>query len=506
MKRLIDIGFTLIGIVLLVLPAVLAIGAIRAYTNRLVDYPDWECSKRNLEYIPAGSIWFHESRQALAGNNVDLGAWHGFQEVSYASHASIDALSLRARVSTSGYLAIYYYGDGERREGLFLSRRPERASRWFTTDEQGKFLDSTPVNTVFDVNGDWVTIALTSDDSGRVTAAVAGTQLSPNDRTHSLNMLGLRGSRAPVFVDDVRIHFSDGSKYVQDFSHSNHQWARGEKILSIWLAILLSIAVACWFRTRSLLKTLFACVMASLVAAFAAGTAWAYFVQSASIYPERNPSVDPIQWMHDVANAEDAEAIARYEATKDLPHILILGTSQTAGQGAAKKGERYVDRLESQLTQRLGAPVVCLSLGFQGAQSDLLLEHYERNWLQRRPDLVLVDLSNNDHEAGRFQSNLEKLVEISRAEDIPVVFALEPNSPEVCSGDLPNHRVMRDVGQRLDVPALELHNHIKTLDDTGFLWWDNVHPTSYGHALIGEFLAKELNELGMLEALKESTR
>ena len=67
--------------------------------------------------------------------------------------------------------------------------------------------------------------------------------------------------------------------------------------------------------------------------------------------------------------------------------------------------------------------------------------------------------------------------------------ALEPNSPEATPGELPLHPVMRRVAAEQGVPLVDLHAALRRDQPLGFLWWDFVHPTSFGHRRIAEHLA-----------------
>jgi cob(I)alamin adenosyltransferase len=73
-----------------------------------------------------------------------------------------------------------------------------------------------------------------------------------------------------------------------------------------------------------------------------------------------------------------------------------------------------------------------------------------------------------------------------------VRFVLEPNSLELPSRDLPaKHAILREVAAALDVPVVDLPAAIGRAEreDAGFLWWDPVHPTSFGQALAAEAIA-----------------
>lgn len=54
---------------------------------------------------------------------------------------------------------------------------------------------------------------------------------------------------------------------------------------------------------------------------------------------------------------------------------------------------------------------------------------------------------------------------------------------------------MRRLGTELRVPLVDMHAHLRSSRDTGFLWWDQVHLTSYGQRLFADKLYGEIMKL-----------
>ena len=46
-----------------------------------------------------------------------------------------------------------------------------------------------------------------------------------------------------------------------------------------------------------------------------------------------------------------------------------------------------------------------------------------------------------------------------------------------------------------DLPVVDMHQWMKLHSRRGFLWWDAIHPTSYGHRLIAERLVDDVRAL-----------
>jgi len=184
--------------------------------------------------------------------------------------------------------------------------------------------------------------------------------------------------------------------------------------------------------------------------------------------------------------------------------ILFLGSSQTWGSGATREEECFVSVIQDRLDRRNGPCFECINGGINGANSRALLELFMREWIKLEPETVVINLSHNDAIsvplAREFESCLERFVAINESKNIKTVFVLEANSIEATPGDLQLHPVMRTVGIRHGVPVVELHAFLKTKYDCGFLWWDSVHPTSFGHRLIADCIlgALDANRITML--------
>ena len=77
--------------------------------------------------------------------------------------------------------------------------------------------------------------------------------------------------------------------------------------------------------------------------------------------------------------------------------------------------------------------------------------------------------------------------------------SLEPNEYEDLDLLLDlseNHDIMKKLAKQFDTPFIEPYEILRSTEviDSGFLWWDYVHMTSYGYSVLGEFIWKKLQE------------
>ena len=57
---------------------------------------------------------------------------------------------------------------------------------------------------------------------------------------------------------------------------------------------------------------------------------------------------------------------------------------------------------------------------------------------------------------------------------------------------------MQTIAATNDVPVIPMHEYLGRNYTRGFLWWDHVHLTSYGHQLFAERLYQGLHEFELV--------
>ena len=57
---------------------------------------------------------------------------------------------------------------------------------------------------------------------------------------------------------------------------------------------------------------------------------------------------------------------------------------------------------------------------------------------------------------------------------------------------------MKKVASQYHIPVIDLHEYLKSQADTGFIWWDHVHLTSYGQMLAASYIVAQLQTFAIL--------
>ena len=309
--------------------------------------------------------------------------------------------------------------------------------------------------------------------------------------------VGLRGSLAEhVDVDDVRVESSaPPGVLVEDFA--NHRRAGLLFAASLALIGALGGAVA-FLGARRGLAVAPALAATNLVVLACAGLVLlADTVYFGRLHPRQ---IDFAGFENRIEyEGQIVPRLAReYPLAPPPPgvrRILVLGTSQTWGSGAARPEDVWVRRLEAGLnaSARLGERFEVIDAGLPGEVAKKLREHFEESWVAWQPELVLVNLGNNDRDAKVLARELERIALRAREAGSRVAFVPEANCVEGRSAAslrvlTANHAALREVAGRLGIPVVEVHGPLLAEADSGFLWWDRVHLTSYGQERLAQRL------------------
>lgn len=524
--------------------------------NVLLTNGQWVSSKLLLQMYVMGSEQFMTTRNALFRDQLHLGEWHGFNELSLKKPVEPAAIEYRVRLSRGAYIYFIFNRNASGHYGIRLSRNAKFPSMFYQADRLNKFVSRTALDlTPSRLHDGWHNLVL-SFGSGRVVANLDGVELASIPvNVEGLQIIGLRGGSLPADLDSVRITGKDGRTILDDsFSNRRHYW-------TILAAVAVSSFVVIGIATIPLLRRhspnefklgVFRCLMGLGVAImvlsllfgfdyffwssrypykeYLPGGAHAYAVtvqfealrKKLFLYP-KDVNAFPLdeevresitQWdggkpiiLSDIMRYTrehpivpeflgDGQVRALPPKSDRIIRVAFLGTSQTWGSGAERISETFVARCHGLLAQALGdISVETYNFSISGVSSTEQLGKYAESWRFSQPDLLVINLSNNDRRPDTLTANLRTLAHLARAAGGRVVFLLEPNAAEVEHRGLQEkHSAIQRLGQELRVPVWNLDGYMSSdpVYDSGMMWWDKVHLTSYGHGVVAEWLAPQM--------------
>jgi lysophospholipase L1-like esterase len=549
-------SLVVIGGILWIAFVVEATQFIQYSRNVLLANGQWISSKLLMQMHVMGSEHFMKTRNALFRDQLHLGEWHGFNELSLKEPVEPAAIEYRFRLSRGAYIYFLFNRSASGHYGIRLSRNATFPSMFYQTDRLNKFVSRTVLDlTPSRLNDGWHNLVL-SFGSGQVIATLDGAALvSIPVKIDGPQIIGLRGGFLPADVDSVRITGKDGRTMLDDsFSNRRHYWTTLAAVAVISLLVI-GLTTIPLLRRHSLnefklsvFRRLMGLGIAIMVLSLLFGFDY-FFWSSRYLYDDYLPG-DAHPYAITVRiealrkklflypkgasafplDKEVRESITRWDGDKliifddivrytrehptvpeflgdgqvrALPpksdrtiRIAFLGTSQTWGSGAETISETFVARCHGLLAQALGdISVETYNFSISGVSSTELLGKYAESWRFAQPDLLVINLSTNDRKADTLTANLRTLAHQTRAAGGQVVFLLEPNAAEVDHRSLQRkHLSIQRLGQELRVPVWNLDGYMSSdpVYDSGMMWWDKVHLTSYGHGVVAEWLAPQM--------------
>jgi len=170
--------------------------------------------------------------------------------------------------------------------------------------------------------------------------------------------------------------------------------------------------------------------------------------------------------------------------------------------GASNFSLSFASRLDDRLRETASGVAAVVNGGLNGGKARQVADMYLENFLRFRPSLVVVNLGCNDGSADptrprpNYAVQLQRIVDANKEAGIPTLLVNEAVSVEQFEDGLPINDVMPTIAAVEDsVYFADAFAELKSKYHTGFLFWDLVHPTDYGHALLADFLAPRIEAI-----------
>ncbi len=433
-----------------------------------------------------GGVAFEITPLGLVGDRLNLGAWHGFQEVWYRPLLVPKQINfdLELGENSHGYFLFDKTSQGFR--GLRLSRNPKIATMFFRADPQGAFLERHSLPQIQIEAGPQSYEAQFSHEGLRVLGPQGEVVQLDGDYQYPQG-IGFRGGAADLWLDNIYLVHADGRQYFETFSNSSSLWPVW---LLIWLGLVILNGILYFWRRNFYSNLTFNFMLLCIVIPMDLTNRFflTHRYEAAKLHFKA-----VTKWGDYESNIETkSEALERLRREYPLeprasgPRLLFVGTSQTWGAGVSQRSDSFVPRLErsGQIGGGRANSVQIINAGISGEKAGSLLKIFQEEWIKWQPDGVLLNLSNNDQDSEIFRRDMEAWLKFLKQRDIPTVLILEPNNPEQIRDNLlPNHEILRELSKAHGVPLIDLHACLAKDNDEGFMWWDFVHLTTWGHKM-----------------------
>jgi lysophospholipase L1-like esterase len=495
---------------------VLAVAAfvpfVLAGQNTLLNNRHWFNMKAKSDPTLNGVGAYFTQTQALAGNRLNLDAWHGYHEVLAHEKVYLRRMDFQFRLGQDAYVICVFDRSFEHFKGFRLSTHPAFPNAALEGTGEGAFTERIYLPTSSVTPDRWHKAKLVCE-KGEAILYVDGHELGRQSfYANAPRWAGFRGGAHKAQVDNVYIEDVHRGVVLHD-DFAPHSSSRGALLRIAAIGALVSGGV---FMALSLVIAQPGERLANLISvhlcAMVAGCILSFYAVHvrASFYPQdRNDPVTLTRINEEAMSvAQETSLEADWGEKGGVARLLFLGTSQTFGTGADAREASFVELIAAHL--RNGGeglpPVECINTAIPGAISSTLVPLYRAKWHHFAPDLVVVNLGVNDCHEPTFPNRLENLIQFNRELGIRTAFVCEAAAVEFHPQPLWTHLAMARKAAHYGIPCWDSYGHLVELSDTGFLWWDVVHPTNYGHRLIAEFLLPRIQEeLGQIAPFMPET-
>ena len=530
-------GSMLAGLILAATAAWIWTDILLLSQNTLLYNGSWISAKRMLRTDVMGNGSFLITRAALSRNRLNMGAWYGFNEVLYKHALRPREFRFGLKLKDKADLSVIFGEEASTRSpgavsGLRLSRNPGRGPIFFESTPSGRFISKSVISP-FPFDGGRHLVSLRFQD-GRVKVSLDGKEVASREaNTQATRLLGWRAGPGQSFIDSVSIEDASGEVFADSFRNTKHR----RRILLIHAALFLLL-----WGVASLIPSLDAAgLLLAVTTAGLLGLGFDYAFWSGLQVDSLSTPVNALQMMSPLRPVErlrytiferwnglltGAAAVTPqdlrsrgYPAGGKAPRaiycssdsecsgtplfpvrkkgyrILLVGTSQAHGAGADRLEDTFFVLLHRRLARRFSGrlSIESLNMSVDGSQASALLADYKDRGLAFNPDLVLISLGNNDA-ADSLRSGLTGFLALNRSHGIETVLLKEANFRAENSRLLAAHGVIQELGKEFQAPVWDLNRFLMDAQeaDSGFLWWDDYHLTSYGQSLVAPWLSPQV--------------
>jgi lysophospholipase L1-like esterase len=544
-------SWAVLSVLVLIASVVVMSQIFHSSLHTLNQIQDWTSYKTMGIQGVMGSVEFLNQRQAVANNQLNLGEWHGHNFVFWNAPQSWEQLEFEFSLDKDAYLWIIFALDGSRRSAFRLSRHKDYPSGFFHLDRSGKILNRSIW--VTNLQSGWNTFKINFGDPAQTAFLNSEAVFQLPNGIGSQKMVYLGNGLFPVSVDNIRIKTRD-SVIIEDFS-PRFQWRYLIGSLAIYCLLyflcMVLVGQGVWRQSKFRILTTQITVLGILVSyqitdKYIIASRYAHgelkpfnrIDQKAILEPfekyrvavssklsstlgvpvnSRQQSLEKASykvlgiptvasyWNEEMVAYASAGAGTTLESFVDLAkidrgdiNILFMGTSQTWGAGAESVEKNFVAQFSKKLFQRLKLPNVTLNISKSGSTSGELLNIYQGVSKLWQPDLVVINLSNNDLYTSDFKENLKAVSKINKEKNVNTVFILEANDREFRKSEINRaHAEMKKVAEEEGISVFDMHGYLSSPEiyDSGILWMDMVHLSQYGHNVVAEWLVDQARSL-----------
>jgi lysophospholipase L1-like esterase len=504
---------------------------------------NWLASKSYGTYHGGlmGAHQFMSERQPLAGRNLNLAEWHGFNEISYNKLLDLQKLDLKFKLLPESYLWIFFDQDGQDRIGIRLSRNSEFPSGIYRRLANRKLLQEKSLPLMASTENH-LTITSGEETSDPFRIKINEQLPLSLQRLSKMELVTLKAGTEKVFITSVTLESPDAT-FREDFKPP---WSL--PFISIAFLLISALCFIVWlgyrrYRPETIFIAISLCIFiltqglinfdryfyapyffysGYIPGGYTVNSRLTQFEEKRAQFFSQKMEDSPLPMEVKIAEALNIStktqidtfndfqwlppggSISYLKTLNDLQHLpktpllLIVGTSQAWGAGASAPKKTWFYELATQLNKKFSAPISLLNISKCGSNLKELNPQLEKVLTVVSPKAILVNIGSNDqgesHE--EFEGYLKQVLTMAHKKNAKVIFSLEPENYEIMKLEtIKTHAIMKLVSGINHIPLVDARSYFvkPEIRDSGFLFWDIVHFDDWGHLLFANLLIDSLD-------------
>jgi len=511
-----------IYLLIIVLNTFIAIAATKTFlltNNNLRNNNNWDVEKLNIEMGVMGAWNFFTQTQPLNKNHLNLGSWHGFQEITTKNALTYDYLEFDTLISKNGYLIGHFNNFENTKNSVKISSKKDD-SFCLTISPTGEFLNKIALDNVIIKTDSWNHVSIRIDEAVAIISINEKEYSCPLDKK-SPSKVGFKNGYSDVLLDNIIISDENKIKFKEDFSNNKNLILISSILFLIINIVQILIIELFFYVSKNRKKSLFLLIVVDLSLLLSVLIIYLYLlIFFTGNYPNLKSFINNLkseeqEWVDNELELISNE-VMNNNSNIDSEKIMFVGSSQTWGAGASKKEKSFPFVFEKVLNKTitdasdssdLGKNILGISseqkikivdTGVSGTTSSELYEEYKNQWIKLKPKIVFINLSSNDFtydvHPDAFEENILNFIKLNKENDIKTILLIEASSIELETENT-FHNILRKIAQNEDINIIDINQYLAENDGRGVIWWDFIHPTDYGHQLIAKYILDNFIEI-----------
>ena len=443
-----------------------------------------------LEFSNSSGIWDKEymnGPQKLSLSRLNLNSWGGFHELRLAEdipYKNLDVTFDFFLVSDSQFSFLFNGANIDEVHGLRISNNSYYPSIYFIMDKYGKYKFREEVK--IELSKEHNLKATYSDQS--ITIEIDGKTIIKKEFLNKNINFGFIGNReqSPVLIDNFYI---DGIK--KSFSPQSIP-------INVFVVVLLiSGAIFIILRNdKNLLHVNNGLTFVGIII-----FTFIYYLYTPRYFTEFHNVLDDNYVQNAMKERQKDYINNNYTKRK----IFFYGGSKTYGDGSGRAELNWINQLKKKLKKKANN-FDFINWGIPSANSTEVLQLIKENIIHEA-DLIVLHMGANDNDKEEFKNNIINILQETNKLKIKVILIEEGkyihNREELLTDKFYKNyeEVMSLCGPKLYCIRLRDKIYDTKLYDSGNIWAEWIHNTSYGQELFSELILNDFIEV--LNQLKE---